>query len=430
MPETNASPQTLTFVLAGGKGERLSPLTNKLAKPAVSFLGVYRIIDFTLSNCVNSGIDRAYVLTQYRRTSLHKYLASRYSDVAIMKPPVAPRRYRGTADAVYQNLALVKECRPEHVLVLSADHIYSMDYRPLLRLHRESGADATIVATEFPRRSGDRFGILRIDEDRRVLKFEEKPQHPTVIPGKPDTCLVNMGVYVFKTSALMRALLRDAIDPDSSHDFGKNILPGLIDTHVVCAHVVDSSPHDAPAYWRDVGTLDAYYDSQMELLTSNAPRAPYESDCWPIRSCCDGEARVLGNHGYVLGVLNALVCPRAAVRGFAVHSVVGPDVLIEPMAEVQDSVLMRGVRVGQGARLCRTIVEEDVQIPQNLEIGYDPAQDRRSFHVTPSGVVVVARGSRFPGNFGPRRPERTHVPKQVWDRIWPNISLKLSDRKP
>jgi len=417
MLQTNASPKTLVFVLAGGKGERLSPLTNKQAKPAVPFLGVYRMIDFTLSNCVNSGFQRAYVLTQYRRTSLHKYLSSHYSDVVVVKPPVAPRRYRGTADAVYQNLALLKEYRPEHVLILSADHIYKMDYTPLLSFHRESGADATIAATEFPKCQGHQFGILRTDSQRRVHDFEEKPTDPACVPDKPDTCLVNMGVYVFKANVLIEALLRDAVHLDSSHDFGKDIFPGLIHTHRVNAHVFDAGPGGAAAYWRDAGTLDSYYESQMELLATNAPRAPYDDDVWPIRPAVAGPARVLGNRGYVLGVLNALVCPRAVVHGFVVHSVVGPGAFVEPKSEVQDSILMRGVRVGQGARMCRTIVEEDVQIPPNVEIGYDPVQDRRFFHITAGGVVVVPRGARFPGSIGFSRPESTTVANRAWGRI-------------
>jgi len=397
---------TLALVLAGGQGERLYPLTRDRSKPAVPFGGLYRIIDFTLSNCLNSGLRKIFVFTQYKSGSLDRHLklgwdplfSAELDEWLYTVPPqlrVGQRWYAGTADAVYQNVYLLQQERPRLVLVLSGDHVYKMDYRKLLEFHESRNATATIGAVEVPREQASSFGVVEVDDLGRILAFHEKPKDPRPIPGKPDRCLVNMGIYCFDTETLVRAVTNDA-KQDSRHDFGHDVLPGLVREGKLFAYSFVDENHKEVLYWRDIGTLDSYYEASCDLVAVDPVFNLYDAG-WPLRT----QPRQLppaktvfagGEEGRIGTVLDSLVCGGAIVSGGrAERCILSPEVRINSYARVTESVLMDGVDVGRHARITRAIIDKGVHIPAGFVVGEDPEADRKRFSVTPGGVVVIPR---------------------------------------
>jgi glucose-1-phosphate adenylyltransferase len=393
----------LVVLLAGGAGERLYPLTKERAKPAVFFGGPYRIIDFTLSNCINSGLRRIFIATQYKSLSLNRHVRMGWSIVSeelgefieILPPQkrVGEHWYLGTADAVYQNLYSIVREAPKHVIVLSGDHVYKMDYSKMLRFHLDRNADATLASLEVPRAEGRRFGIVSVDEIDRVVDFQEKPADPAAIPGSQDVALGSMGIYVFRFDVLVRALEEDAARIDSEHDFGKNIIPALIKTApVFCYRFYDENKKSAK-YWRDIGTLDAYFDASMDLCQVTPEFNLYDPE-WPLRTYqpqAPPAKFVFAEQGRRCGqALDSVISSGCIISGSTVSgSVLCPNVRVHSFCEIEQSILMPGVRVGRHARLRRTIVDRDVLIPRGALVGFDPAEDRRRHTVTDAGVVVV-----------------------------------------
>jgi glucose-1-phosphate adenylyltransferase len=383
---------TLTFVLAGGQGKRLSPFTSGRAKPLVSFGGVFRIIDFTLSNCINSGLERAYLLTQYKSDSFRQYFeASSWTSDFICLPSRVSSGYRGTADSVYQNLDMIRHAKADYVLVLAADHIYKMDYRKLIRFHESHGGGATIAAVQPPRHATE-LGILQVDERGQVLHFEEKPEQFRKQSSDSAAILANMGVYVFNASTLRQALLLNAGNFGGSHEFGRDVFPELVRAVPVFAYDFSNS-NALGSYWRDVGTIDSYHRSHMELLLRASLFDPYGDSCWPTYA--GGKEVSFRNVTKDSSwVIDSIVSPDAQVAGATIlQSVISPSVYVAPTAQVQGCVLMRGVRVGRDARIRHAIVDEGVVIPDGERIGCDTAEDRRRFSLTENGVAVVHAGN-------------------------------------
>jgi glucose-1-phosphate adenylyltransferase len=398
---------TLALVLAGGQGERLFPLTRDRSKPAVPFGGMYRIVDFTLSNCLNSGLRKIYLLTQYKSGSLERHVQLGWSQLFSAElgeyiftvPPqlrVGQRWYEGTADAVFHNLHLIEQERPHRVLVLSGDHIYSMDYQKLINAHEGAGALATIGAVEVPLAQASAFGVIEVDASWRVRSFTEKPAHPSPIPGKPDLALVNMGVYCFERDVLLQALTEDAA-ATSKHDFGHDVLPSLVESGRLYAYpFVDENRKPEP-YWRDIGTIASYYEASMDLV-GVAPTFNLYNQEWALhtmpRQLPPVKTVFAQEHpGGRLGIiLDSLVCNGAIVSGGRVErSILSPGVRINSYSSVADCVLMDGVEVGRHSRLRRAIIDKRVQVPPGTVIGEDPEADRARFFVDGSGVVVIPK---------------------------------------
>jgi glucose-1-phosphate adenylyltransferase len=393
---------TLVIVLAGGAGERLYPLTKDRAKPAVYFGGPYRIIDFSLSNCINSGLRRIFIATQYKSLSLNRHIRMGWNIVSeelgefveILPPQkrVSEHWYQGTADAVYQNLYSILRENPRHLIVLSGDHVYKMDYARMLRVHRDRGAVATVAAIEVPMAEASRFGIVAIDDEERITDFKEKPAEPPSIPGSPDYALASMGIYVFDTEALVHALEADAA-LETAHDFGKDIIPALIrDQHVYAYRFYDENKK-ASKYWRDIGTLDAYYEANMDLCHVNPEFNLYDPE-WPLRTYqpqAPPAKFVFAEQGKRCGqALDSVISPGCIVSGSGIYgSVLCPNVRVHSFCHIEQCILMPGVRIGRHARIKRAIVDRDVLIPRGALIGYDPEEDRKRHTVTDSGVVVV-----------------------------------------
>lgn len=394
----------VTVVLAGGTGSRLYPLTAERAKPAVPFGGKYRIVDFTLSNCLHSGLRRILVLTQYKSHSLHKHLRDGWSifnpelgEYITQVPPqmrAGERWYEGTADAVYQNLYLLERSGAEHVLILSADHIYRMDYGAMAAFHRRNRADVTVACMEVPMAEAHALGIAQVDGEERIVGFSEKPQAPAPMDGRPNHALASMGIYLFSIDVLLAALEEDRRSADSHHDFARDVIPRLIGDHRVMAYRFGGSDGRVTPdrYWRDVGTLDAYYAANMDLLDPMPPLDLYQED-WPIRSYQQQTppARTVPGASGSEGIfINAIIAGGCVIAGGSVQrSVLFPQVFVDDEAVVEESILFQGVRVGEGARLRRCIVEKGVTIAPGEVIGYDRQRDRERFTVTEGGVVVV-----------------------------------------
>jgi glucose-1-phosphate adenylyltransferase len=393
----------LVILLAGGVGERLSPLTKERAKPAVYFGGPYRIIDFTLSNCINSGLRRVFIATQYKSLSLSRHIRMGWNVVSEelgefieMLPPqkrVGEHWYLGTADAVYQNLYSITREAPNHVIVLSGDHVYKMDYSKMLRFHIERNADVTLATIEVPVGDGRRFGIVGVDENDRVNEFFEKPGDPPAVPGSPDVALASMGIYIFRSDVLMRALEEDAANPQSEHDFGKNIIPTLIHSGAVFSYRFYDENKKAAKYWRDIGTLDAYFDANMDLCQVNPEFNLYDPE-WPLRTYMPQAPPakfVFAEQGTRCGqALDSIISGGCIISGSRVSgSILCPNVRVHSFCEIEQTILMPGVRVGRHARLRRTIVDRDVLIPRGALIGFNLEEDRRRHTVTEGGVVVV-----------------------------------------
>ncbi len=394
--------ETLAIVLAGGAGERLYPLTKDRAKPAVYFGGPYRIIDFALSNCINSGLRRIFIATQYKSLSLNRHIRMGWSIVSeelgefieILPPQkrVGEQWYQGTADAVYQNLYSIVRENPRHVIVLSGDHVYKMDYARMLRFHAERGAAVTLAAIEVPLAEAGRFGVVTIDEAERIVAFDEKPTRPVAIPGSPDLALASMGVYIFDTEVLVRALEQDAARP-TTHDFGRDVIPALIHEAPVYAYRFYDENKKASKYWRDIGTIDAYFDANMDLCRVSPEFNLYDPE-WPLRTYqpqAPPAKFVFAEVGRRCGqALDSLISPGCIVSGSSIYgSVLCPNVRVHSFCHIEQCILMPGVRVGRHARIRRAIIDRDVLIPRGAAIGYDPEEDRRRHTVTESGIVVV-----------------------------------------
>lgn len=399
----------VALVLAGGVGSRLFPLTRDRAKPAVPFGGKYRIIDFTLSNCFHSGIRRILVLTQYKSHSLQMHLRDGWSifnpSIGEYVTPVPPQQrtddswYRGTADAVFQNLYLLERSGAKRIVILSGDHIYRMDYAAMIDFCVKKSADVAVACMQVPIASASSFGIMGTDEKNRIVDFEEKPPFPTPMPGDEEHALASMGVYVFDRKLLCNTLRADHEDPESSHDFGKDIIPKLVRTHGVFAYRFGSNGRVSDdGYWRDVGTIDAFYDANMDLLQATPPLDLHQAD-WPIRTAESQAppARVVpGVSGHNSRVRNVILGDGSVLNGAAVrHSVLFRNVVVQDKALVNHAILFDDVEVGPRARLKNCIVEKNVTVPAGETIGYDRQADKRRFTVSDSGVVVVPRNYEF-----------------------------------
>lgn len=398
---------TYAMVLAGGRGSRLYQLTDWRAKPAVPFGGKFRIIDFVLSNCVNSGVRRIGVATQYKSHSLIRhiqrgwsFLSGQFGESVNLLP--AQQRvsenhwYLGTADAVYQNLDILREADPDFVLILGGDHIYKMDYGKLLAHHVENKADVTVACLEVPVAEATAFGVMDVDGNSRVIKFDEKPAHPASIPGKPDKSLVSMGIYVFNARFLFDQLVRDADDAHSSHDFGKDLIPHMVATHRVFAQSFEQScvgmRNGNDPYWRDVGTVDAYWEANMELTKVVPDLNMYDQE-WPIWTHQEQlpPAKFVFDDDDRRGMaIDSLVSGGCIISGSTVRrSVLFSDVHVDSYCNVEDSVLLPKVQVGKNVTLKRVIVDKSCNIPDGLEVGIDPEEDRRRFHVSPNGIALI-----------------------------------------
>ncbi|MBN9122513.1 MAG: glucose-1-phosphate adenylyltransferase [Planctomycetes bacterium] len=402
----------VTVILAGGKGTRLEPLTRDRAKPAVPFGGLYRIIDFTLSNCINSGLRRVLVLTQFKSRSLDRhirhgwnFLSAELGESVEILPPqqrIDETWYKGTADAIYQNIYSIERERSENVVILAGDHIYKMDYGHMIRAHRDRGADVTIGCIPVPLAEVRHFGIMQTGPDERVSHFLEKPKTAEAMPGDPRHALGSMGIYVFNTRLLFELLCEDAARTGSGHDFGKNIIPHMIDAGMkVYAHRFRDENRKATPYWRDVGTLDAYYQANMDLIAVEPVLNMYDAT-WPIRTVqpqlpppkfvFTGEGPV--GHARRGEALDSIVCAGSIVSGGQVRrSILSPRVRVNSYAVVEDSILLDGVDIGRYCRVRRAIIDKDVKLPPYTVLGYDADFDRRrGFTVTDQGVVIVSKG--------------------------------------
>jgi glucose-1-phosphate adenylyltransferase len=400
----------LTLILAGGKGTRLDPLTRDRAKPAVPFGGLYRIVDFTLSNCINSNLRRALVLTQYKARSLDRHITAGWSFLSrgldewieVLPPQqrIDEHWYKGTADAIYQNIYSIEKADPRYVLILAGDHIYKMDYGDMIRAHIERKADLTIGCIPVPLHDGSNFGIIQVDAMDRIVRFQEKPKDPAPLPDAPHLCLASMGIYVFTARPMYELLCQDATKPDSDHDFGKNIIPGVMETQSVYVHRFRDKNRKAIPYWRDVGTLDAYYQANMDLIEIDPVLNLYDRE-WPIRTnqpqlpppkfvFCDDGPRERARRGEAH---DSMVCQGCIISGGHVfRSILSPNVRVNSYALVENSILFDGVDVGRHCRIRRTIIDKDVKIPPHSTIGYDLEHDRRrGFTMTENGVVVIAK---------------------------------------
>jgi glucose-1-phosphate adenylyltransferase len=400
---------TLAVILAGGKGTRLEPLTRDRAKPAVPFGGNYRIIDFVLSNCLNSGIRKMLVLTQYKAMSLDRHInlgwrgffcpeLDEFIDIVPPQQRIDENWYQGTADAVYQNIYAIEKERPKHLIILAGDHIYKMNYHSMLQYHKEKQADLTIGALRVDTEAAKEFGVMQIDSEQRIIGFQEKPQQPRPIPNDPGHAMASMGIYVFNTRFLFEQLCQDANDPKSHHDFGRNIIPSIINSQRVFAFPFQDENRKGQAYWRDVGTLDAFYDANMDLVSID-PQLNLYDESWPIRT----HQKNMPPPKFVFGsrgdsercgmALDSLVCSGTIISGARVErSIVSPSVRINSFAQVADSILFEGVEVGRHARIRRAIIDKGVRIPAGLEIGFDLELDRkRGFTISSNGIVTVAK---------------------------------------
>jgi glucose-1-phosphate adenylyltransferase len=402
----------LAVILAGGKGARLEPLTRDRAKPAVPFGGAYRIIDFTLSNCLNSGVRKTLVLTQYKAMSLDRhinlgwqsYLCRELGEFIDVVPPqqrIDEHWYQGTVDAVYQNIYTIEKERPRYVVILAGDHIYKMNYAKLIERHKETNADLTVGALRVPlQTAAGQFGVAEVDAENRMVGFQEKPQQPKPIPGDPTHALASMGIYVFTGRFLFEQLCLDATRHGSHHDFGHDLIPSLISQYRVFAYPFMDENRKQEAYWRDVGTLDAYYEANMDLISVDPQLNMYDRD-WPIRTYQPNlpppkfvfAEPAQGSEARRGEALDSIICQGCIVSGGQVtRSIVGPDSRINSYAQVEDSILFEGVDVGRHAKIRRAIIDKGVHIPAGIEIGYDAELDRsRAFTVSENGVTVIAK---------------------------------------
>jgi glucose-1-phosphate adenylyltransferase len=397
-------PKILAMILAGGRGERLYPLTRDRTKPAVPFGAIYRIIDFSLSNCVNSDIRHIYLLTQYKSTSLNRHIelgwnifSTRFGEFVRLIPAqqqMDESWYQGTADAIFQNIFTLQQDQPDLVLVLPGDHVYKMDYRTMVDFHIRKRAVLTVAALPVNKGLSTDFGVIEVDREDRIRSFQEKPPNPKPMPERPDCVLASMGIYVFDTEVLVKRLIDDFRNEESTHDFGKNLIPAMVDQDEVFVFRFMNRQSGEAAYWRDVGTLEAYWEANMDLVGVTPQLNLYDTE-WPIHTY-QGDyppARAVMAPDEGPGVaINALISGGCVIRGGRVlNSVLSPNVSVESGADVKDSVLMERVHVKEGARVRRAILDKDIHVPAGAEIGYDLERDRKRFTVTDSGIVVIPK---------------------------------------
>ncbi|AEH34544.1 glucose-1-phosphate adenylyltransferase [Vibrio anguillarum] len=402
--------ETLTVVLAGGVGSRLSPLTDDRAKPAVPFGGKYRIIDFTLTNCLHSGLRKILVLTQYKSHSLQKHLRDGWSIfnpelgefISVIPPQMRKggKWYEGTADAIYHNMWLLSRSDAKHVVVLSGDHIYRMDYASMLEAHKQKNAALTIACMDVPREQASAFGVMNVDNDFKITSFIEKPSDPPSMPNNPHRSLVSMGIYIFDMEVLKSALINDAELENSSHDFGNDIIPKLIESHAVYAYEFcgDRGRVAKDCYWRDVGTLDSFYNANMDLLEPVPPMNLYQKN-WAIRTYeaqyppARTVSSATGNEGIFINsiISNGVINSGGSVQ----HSIISSNVRIDDGATVVDSILFDDVEVGAGCQLMRCIIDKHVKIPPHTQIGLNPVEDAQRFRISENGIVVVPESYQF-----------------------------------
>jgi len=406
--------RVLTFIMAGGKGERLYPLTKDRTKPAVPFGGIYRIIDFTLSNCINSGLRHIYVLTQYKSASLQRHIRlgwnilsselGEYIELLPAQQRIGDTWYLGTADAIYQNLYTldIDKPEPEEVLILAGDHVYKMNYYAMVAFHRQVNADLAVGVVEVEKEKSPHLGVVEVDSIGRVLGFQEKPHKPKTIPHQPDKIYASMGIYVFKHKIIEELLYEDAKKHDSSHDFGKDIIPLMLKKGLkVAAYNFNDENKKEAKYWRDIGTIDAYFEANMDLVQVDPVFNLYDTE-WPVRTLQEQypSVKTVFSGDEVAGrvglVLDSLVSGGCIVSGGRVQrSILSPNVRINSYSQVYDSILMEGVNVGRYAKIRRAIIDKDVNIPQGMVIGYNLEEDRKRFFVSESGIVVVAKGTEI-----------------------------------
>ena len=401
----------LTMIMAGGKGERLYPLTLHRAKPAVPFGGQYRIIDFTLSNCINSKLRKIIVLTQYKSHSLERHINLGWNflnpemDEYIMTLPPQQRIdehwYQGTADAIYQNIYTIEKERPTELIVLSGDHVYKMDYTKMLAYHRRRKAEATVSAIEVRKEEASDFGIIEVDRENQIIGFEEKPKtNPKTIPGKKEKCFASMGIYIFNTQTIIQMLREDA-EKASSHDFGKDIIPTMFKRCRVLTYNFIDENKKRSKYWRDVGTIDAYWEANMDLR-STLPLFNLYDERWPLRTFQKQypPAKFVFAQEYKGGrlgrALDSIISSGCIISGGRVQdSVLSHAVRVNSYADVCESIIMERVEIGRHCKIRKTVIDKDVKLPAGTVIGYDPVEDRRRFTVSPGGVVVVAKGQKI-----------------------------------
>jgi len=407
--------KTLAMILAGGEGRRLDPLTRERAKPAVPFGGRYRIIDFALSNFANSGLLRMKVLVQYKSESLNTHiqrawrltaLLNQYVELVPAQMRVGPKWFEGSADAIYQNLNIITDEEPEFTYVFGADHVYRMDVRLMLDFHRDKRADLTVAAIPIPVEEAHDFGIMEVDNEGRLIGFVEKPKSGAkTMPGDPTRCLASMGNYLFTTDVLVQEIVSDAADPDSAHDFGKSIVAGMFSRKRV--FVYDFAKNEVPGqserergYWRDVGSLDAYYQANMDLVYVNPIFSLY-NDQWPIFTIqynYPPAKFVFANEheGRVGRATDSLISEGCIISGGRVNgSILSPMVRVNSYASVEGSILFENVNIGRHCRIRKAIIDKHVDIPAGTSIGYDLEEDRKRFHVTETGIVVIPKGMRL-----------------------------------
>jgi len=393
---------TLAVIMSGGRGERLKDLTEDRCKPATPFGGKFRIIDFVLSNCVNSGIRQISVLTQYKAHSLIQhiqrgwgYLRGEFGEFVEIVPAqqrLGPDWYQGTADALWQNMEIIRAHRPLHVLVLAGDHIYKMDYGPMIGFHVEKEADITVGVVEVPVDRAREFGVLTVDESNRVVRFQEKPLAPEPVPGRPDVALASMGIYVFNPKLLERLLRADSENPASAHDFGKNIVPDAIDKLRVFAYPFEDVRTKAQNYWRDVGTVDAYYEANMELVRVSPELNIYDEQ-WPIwtyQEQLPPAKFVFDEHDRRGSAIDSMVSGGCIISGSRVsNSLLFSSVRVHDRSSIDRSVILPRVRIGENCVIERAIVDEGAVVPDGTRIGVDPVADAERYFVTEDGIVLV-----------------------------------------
>ena len=393
---------TMAMIMAGGRGTRLGALTETRAKPATPFGGKFRIIDFPLSNCVNSGIRQVFVLTQYKSHSLIQhiqrgwgYLRGEFGEFIQIIPAqqqIDENWYKGTADSIYQNLDLIREHDPEHILILAGDHIYKMDYGPMIAFHSENNADITVGVIQVPLHEATGFGVMSLDAEHRVVRFDEKPVNPQSVPGNPEAAMASMGTYVFDRDFLIKTLEADAADPESVHDFGKNIIPDCIRDCQVFAYPFHDVKTRAQSYWRDVGTIDAYYRANLELIYVHPELNLYDSQ-WPIwtyQEQLPPAKFILDDPGRTGRATNSMVSGGCIISGASVrHSLLFSSVTVNEGTELLRTLVLPDVRIGINCRISRAIIDKHCQIPDHTVIGEDHADDAKRFTVTEEGIVLV-----------------------------------------
>jgi glucose-1-phosphate adenylyltransferase len=392
------------ILLAGGQGERLWPLTRDRAKPAVPFGGVYRIIDITLSNCINSHLRRVFVLTQYKALSLNRHVRLGWSSlmglgdfIEVLAPQmrVSTSWYRGTADAVYQNLYSIGSERSNYAIVLSGDHIYKMDYGKMLQQHVDAGADITVATIEVDRQeAAGRFGVIETDRTGRVLGFEEKPAQPKCSSQNPDKANASMGIYIFNTQLLIPILIADAENPESTHDFGRDLLPRALSKYRVFAYNFQDENRNGPLYWRDVGAIDAYYEANMDLVAVSPVFNLYDKT-WPLRTWQQQYPPVkfvFADPDRMGVAIDSIVGGGSIISGGRLKGcVVGYDVRVNSYCEVENSIIFNHVNIGRYSRIRNAIIDRHVVLPEHTEIGYDVIADRSRYQVAESGIIIVVR---------------------------------------